>query len=433
MSSKKLERLTKSAKSQRRKLRDSEEGRGDYVVGKIREEPNQCKQEEVLVWGPYADGPTRFRLKISEREEVRSVSFKTKKEAETVKTSLLKKVEPRQECTIGEAVALFCRYLTETRCIKDESVKDAKRRLAWLPEQALLSSVTPEQAEKLYLQHAASGCRRNGRPISVATHRAGLDRAKDFFTWSQHARFCRQNPFALVQPFGRVNVGKKQLRIDEARRFEAVCLKQAQGGDIAALGALLMLYLGLRQSEVRCRIGRDIDDDGRVLWVPSGKTKNAKRRLKIPEHLRPLLLKLIANRGATEWLFYPQGRKQTSHYYVGHVGRLCSLAEVPIVCPHSLRGLHATLALEGGATADSVAKALGHGSFAMTAKHYATESSVGDAKTSRVTNALADHLGPTIELERLLNRLPPERLPDLLIYLRSQCGPPSHLDDKFQT
>ena len=194
-----------------------------------------------------------------------------------------------------------------------------------------------------------------------------------------------------------------------------------------------MMYLGLRQSEVRGRIGRDIDDDGRVLWVPSGKTKNAKRRLKIPEHLRPLLLKLIANRGATEWLFYPQGRKQTSHYYVGHVGRLCSLAEVPIVCPHSLRGLHATLALEGGATADSVAKALGHGSFAMTAKHYATESSVGDAKTSRVTNALADHLGPTIELERLLNRLPPERLPDLLIYLRSQCGPPSHLDDKFQT
>ena len=92
MSSKKLERLTKSAKSQRRKLRDSEEGRGDSVVGKIREERNQCKQEEVLVWGPYADGPTRFRLKISEREEVRSVSFKTKKEAETVKTSLLKKV-----------------------------------------------------------------------------------------------------------------------------------------------------------------------------------------------------------------------------------------------------------------------------------------------------------------------------------------------------
>ncbi len=60
------------------------------------------------------------------------------------------------------------------------------------------------------------------------------------------------------------------------------------------------------------------------------------------------------------------------------MGRLCRLANVPIICPHSLRGLHATLALEGGATADSVAKALGHGSFAMTARH-CTESSVLDA------------------------------------------------------
>ena len=431
MSTQKLEQMTKSAKSQRRKMRDLAEGQRESVVGKIREERSQCKQEEVLIWGPYTDGPNRFRLKISEKDKVRNVSFKTKEEAETVKATLLKQAETRQECTVGEAVALFCRYLAETRCIKDESVKDAKRRLAWLPEQALLSSVTPEQAEKLYLQHAASGCRRSGKPISVATHRAGLDRAKDFFAWSQQARFCRQNPFALVKAFGKVNVGKKQLRIDEARRFEAVCLKQAQGGDIAALGALLMMYLGLRQSEVRGRIGRDIDDDGRVLWVPSGKTKNAKRRLKIPEHLRPLILRAIANCGTTEWLFYPQGRKQTSHYYVRHVGRLCSLAAVPIVCPHSLRGLHATLALEGGATADSVAKALGHGSFAMTAKHYATESSVGDAKTTIVTNALA--LSQGTELAGLLNRLPPERLPDLLLYLRSQCGPPSHLDEKFQT
>lgn len=427
----KLDKMTKSAKSQRQKLRAAAEGEGDSIIGKIREERNQCKQDEVLVWGPYKDGPTRFRLKISEHGEVRNVSFKTADEAETVKVTLLKKAETRQECTVGEAVDGFCRYLRETRCIKEESVKGAAQRLSWLPASALISSVTPEQAQRLYREHASSTSRRSGKPISVATHRAGLDRAKDFFAWSQQARFCRQNPFALVKPFGKVNVGKKQLRIDEARRFEAVCLKQAQGGDIAALGALLMMYLGLRQSEVRGRIGRDIDDDGRVLWVPSGKTKNAKRRLKIPEHLRPLILRAIANRGTTEWLFYPQGRKQTSHYYVRHVGRLCSLAAVPIVCPHSLRGLHATLALEGGATADSVAKALGHGSFAMTAKHYATESSVGDAKTTIVTNALA--LSQKTELDSLLNRLPPERLPDLLLYLRSQCGPPSHLDDKLQT
>ena len=68
-------------------------------------------------------------------------------------------------------------------------------------------------------------------------------------------------------------------RIDEARRFESKAMELAHSGSAPALGALLMLYLGLRQGEVSARVARDIDDDGRVLWVPSGKTKNARRRL----------------------------------------------------------------------------------------------------------------------------------------------------------
>ena len=106
---------------------------------------------------------------------------------------------------------------------------------------------------------------------------------------------------------------------------------------------------------------------------------------------------------------------------------------MPVICPHSLRGLHATLALEGGATADSVAKALGHGSFAMTARHYATESSVLDAQSSRVSSALAAHPDSQIELARLLKGLPAERLPELFVYLRTQCSAVQQLDDKPQT
>jgi len=46
---------------------------------------------------------------------------------------------------------------------------------------------------------------------------------------------------------------------------------------------------------------------------------------------------------------------------------VCERAGVPAVCPQSLRGMHATLALEGGATHTAVAAALGHSSFAITA------------------------------------------------------------------
>ncbi len=58
-----------------------------------------------------------------------------------------------------------------------------------------------------------------------------------------------------------------------------------------------MSYLGLRQGEVVARVARDIDDDGRVLWIPSGKAKNAKHLLNIPESIRPLPLKLAQGSG----------------------------------------------------------------------------------------------------------------------------------------
>ena len=104
---------------------------------------------------------------------------------------------------------------------------------------------------------------------------------------------------------GKQSKGKPQLRIDEARKLEALALKRAQGGDTAALGTLLMIYLGLRQGEVAARVARDIDDDGRVLWVPFGKTKNARRRLKIPEQIRPLVQRLAQSKRPDELLFYP--------------------------------------------------------------------------------------------------------------------------------
>jgi len=428
----KLERMTRSAVSQRRRLRIAAESATE--AGKLRKERIESKEAEVLVWGPYRDGPSRFRLKISEKGETRSIGFKTREEAETVKAELLAKSAVIQECTVGDAIEGFLHYMAETRCIKPDSVVWTRHHLGWLPSELPLTSLTPEHAERLYREQTTAINAKTHRPLAVTTHRGRLLLARRVYSWAQKAGLCKQNPFSGVQPIGRENVGKKQLRIDEARRLEALCLTQARAGYTPALGALLMMYLGLRQSEVAARLGRDIDDDGRVLWVPSGKTKNAKRRLKIPELLRPLIQELLQSKRPDELLFYPTAHKKfhVAYYHV-RVKRLCRQAGVPEVCPHSLRGLHATLALEGGATADAVARALGHGSFAMTERHYATESSVADSRSSRVTNTLAVPLSPMIELSGILNRMPAERLLDLLDYLRPQYPVTGILDDKSQT
>jgi integrase len=136
-----------------------------------------------------------------------------------------------------------------------------------------------------------------------------------------------------------------------------------------------------------------------------------------------------------EPLLYPSSHKMHHrNYYVVQLARLCRLAGVPVVCPHSLRGMHATLALEGGATGDAVAKALGHGSFEMTKTHYASASSVSNSESSRVAAALARASNrPDMELDGLLNILGIDELESLLHKLRSRCGSSSSSDEMRST
>src|SRR6185295_11380491 len=109
----------------------------------------------------------------------------------------------------------------------------------------------------------------------------------------------------------------------------------------------MQLFLGLRPTEALIRVVRDLDDGGRVLWVPFGKTSNARRRLQVPEVLRDILLKHVEGKAADAPLLGPVGEPiHTASALRYHLTELCKAASVPRVCPHSLRGLNATLALE---------------------------------------------------------------------------------------
>jgi hypothetical protein len=49
---------------------------------------------------------------------------------------------------------------------------------------------------------------------------------------------------------------------------------QGESGTVAALVSLLM---GMRASEITTRVARDLDDGGRLLWIPDAKTEAGKR------------------------------------------------------------------------------------------------------------------------------------------------------------
>ena len=144
-------------------------------------------------------------------------------------------------------------------------------------------------------------------------------------------------------------------------------------GDVAAIAVLDRADPGLaRLSEVLDRVIRDLDDDGR-LWIPTSKT-DAGRRERCAELRR--LLELAGAPAGDDRLFRgsPGGA-------AGGAGRrherLAALPHRPALhgggraagLPHSLRGLHSTLAV-GGATPHLVAASLGHADRGGTARRY---------------------------------------------------------------
>jgi integrase len=162
---------------------------------------------------------------------------------------------------------------------------------------------------------------------------------------------------------------------------------------------------------------RDLDDEGRVLWIPSGKTDNSRRRLEVPEPLRGLLLAQAEGKPPERRLFGSD--RAQPHFQIWQwrqVRKYCQLAGLPRVCPHSLRGLHSSLAVAAGCTSSVVASALGHGSFAITAQHYVDPDTLRNTTLRRVAHALAQEATPAEppSLLQQLRALAPQELAELL-------------------
>ena len=66
------------------------------------------------------------------------------------------------------------------------------------------------------------------------------------------------SPLAEITAVGQRNRGKRQLRIDEARKLVDLCIRRANEGDEATVGAMTAFLLGLRASEVTDRVVRDL-------------------------------------------------------------------------------------------------------------------------------------------------------------------------------
>lgn len=336
---------------------------------------------------PYRDG-NGWRVVKIEGGVRTSVFCATEEDAKGAIRLARKRIAAEGEKSIEAVIKLYLAHLAE-RGLKPISVTTIRNLLyAFFPERdAPLRQLSPGWAAACYRELAARG-------VSVDYHRNALGVTRSFLAWCVKAGRLPANPLAKVEGVGRRSYGKPQLRIDEARLWLSQAKKRADEGFAGAVAAMVTLLMGLRCLEVVSRCVRDLDDGGRVLWV-EGKTKNGKRRLRVPETLQPYLRALAEGRPGEAPLFVGyEGTAADRQWPRWWVKRICREADVAVVGAHSMRGLFATLAEEEGIASGAVARSLGHGSDAVTHAHYTKPEAVEGAKQRRALEVLEGGLAP---------------------------------------
>lgn len=339
------------------------------------------------VLGPYRISGPRWRIIVVEESGSRTArNFETETEAVEVVRSLNREIRKADETTIAEAKERYEVYLRDEKQNKERSYTATLWRLGiFFPDAEIsLSALTPPKCAGYYAG-LRSRTTKYGKPLATDSHRNILAEAKTFLKWSVERGYLRTNPLEGVQGTGKRRHGKPQLRIDEARRWQARAMELADQGEEGAIAALVTLVMGLRAGEVVSRIVRDLDDGGRLLWIPDSKTEAGKRTLQVPDLLRDHLVGLAEGKKPGDLLFGYHDRNWPRKW----VARICKVAGVPRVTAHGMRGLHGTLAVETGLSAHAVAAALGHESVTTTLQSYAKAGAGASVRQQKVLTVLA--------------------------------------------
>ena len=291
-----------------------------------------------------------------------------------------------EETTIAQAKEKYEMYLRDEKQNKERSYTATLWRLGiFFPDEELsLSALTPPKCIGYY-EALRNRTTKYGKALATDSHRNILAEAKTFLKWSVGKGYLPKSPLEGVQGTGKRRHGKPQLRIDEARRWQAKAMQLADEGEEGAIAALVTLVMGLRAGEVVSRIVRDLDDEGRLFWIPDSKTEAGKRTLQVPDLLRDRLMELAEGKRPTDLLFGYHDRNWPRKW----VAKICKAAGVPLVTAHGMRGLHGTLAVETGISAHAVAAALGHESVTTTLQSYAKAGAGTSVRQQKVLTVLA--------------------------------------------
>jgi len=315
--------------------------------------------QKFRVWFKPIEGPKTYKTFLTEGEALAFIAKTRKVKGTTAKELVASYIASRQDLT-------------------ESSRKTLAFRLG-----AMITTNKPIEGYPFQK-------RWNALTQSVDSRHGIRSALRRYLAWCVKAGHLEKPPALDLEIVGRKRTGKEQLRLDEAKSlFDDI-------GNSDSLMAVTAIVLGLRPGELVALRPRDLDADGTLLHVPGTKTVAAKRTVEVAASLRPHLLALQAQRG--EYLFsLPAERERTSadtqrarvDAFRRRFAATLKRHGLPKVLPHSLRGLHATLATAAGATAHSVAQQLGHVSPALAKRHYIAPGTPETANSNAAQSRLA--------------------------------------------
>jgi integrase len=331
-----------------------------------------ARKARTNVYGPRQHH-NRWRIVLKTGDRQIAHSFATREEADAAKAEALAQLEGR---TVMQAVDEYLTHL-KLKGRAASTLEYLRNAITRMVEDAPLASIGPGRARTLYEAVVSDG-------YAAATHQNGLAVTSAAWEWFIAQGWTDRNPWDGVEPLGQAARRKDQLSLDESRAFADLAYREAEHhpGPVAAL---LAFMLAMRAGEIVALRGRDIDDGGRLVRIERGKTRRAERVLEVPERLRSLLLRL-ARAAGNEGRLFTFDRPNVGYW----TRKLCRKAGVRVVCPHGLRGTHATIAATAGATAHLVAATLGHDGPAVTRAHYIAPGAEDRAAADRVTALLGN-------------------------------------------
>jgi integrase len=360
-------------------------------MGRRRDESNRVK-------GPtWIPSKKRWRIVViatkpsTGNRERRTRWFDDAELAEVAKEEIEAGFHRLSTITTKQAIEQYREHLKEKGTVEVSYNETARRLHLFFPPSLAVSRITPDRA-KSYYEKFRKRARPDGKPISVAYHRAALINARSFLSWCVERGWLSLNPLAGVKGIGKRRSRKQQLTGDEMRKLWAHCLPLAKRGDRAALGVLAAWLMALRSADLCRRLVRDVDLDATQLRIEDGKSEESNEPREIPEVLKPLFRKLAKGRPPFEPLFktpYTASGHHTRRWLEEAMVRFCRAAGVPYVCPHALKGQAGTILARKGVPGNEIAEYLSHTDEAISKRHYIKPGAMAAANSRAALKVIA--------------------------------------------